>query len=100
MTLEQLQEIFGKEPATIYIYDGIVDDEPTVEITEAFATAAGTNLVDCVVSQFDSTWFVYTRNTVVEDDLFRLVITLPLPEPELPEIIEPIITEETAPDAS
>lgn len=94
MTPQLLQELFGTESGRVYAFDGSVPEgkEPVVEITEDFATAAGTNLVDAVVTNVGGAWVLYTRNTVVEDEKFRLVVELPLPEPELP-------IEET-PDAS
>jgi hypothetical protein len=95
MNPKTLQELFGNEIGRIYAFDGSIpqDENPQVHITEAFATAAGTNLVDCVVTQLSGAWLVYTRNTQVDSDTFRLCVELPLPEvveetPETP-------TEET-----
>jgi hypothetical protein len=98
MTSEQLQEIFGNEPARIYSFTGSVPEgsDPVAYITEEFATAAGTNLVDCVVTQLSGSRLVYTRNTEVTSATFRLVVELPLPEPEVVETpTESTPTEET-----
>jgi hypothetical protein len=87
MTPEKLQELFGTEVGRVYAYTGGVpnDTDPQVHITESFATAAGTNLIDCVVTNFGSGWVVYTRNTTVTNDEFMLLVELPLPEPEIVE---------------
>jgi len=87
MTPEKLQELFGTEVGRVYAYTGGVpnDTDPQVHITESFATAAGTNLIDCVVTNLGSGWLVYTRNTTVTNDEFMLLVELPLPEPEIEE---------------
>ena len=98
MDLQKLQELFGTEPGRIYAFVGSVPDgsDPVAYITEAFATAAGSNLVDCVVTQLFGNQLVYTRNTEVTSDTFVLVAELPLPEPEVVETpTEPTPTEET-----
>lgn len=104
MTPEQLQEIFGTEPARIYSFIGSAPEgsDSVTHITEAFATEAGTSLVDCVVTQLSGTWLIYTRNTTVDSDMFRLVVELPLPEPEVQEVpAEPETQpEEETPNAS
>jgi hypothetical protein len=85
----QLQEIFGTEPGRIYSFTGSVPEgsDPVEHITEEFATAAGSSLIDCVVTQLSGSRLVYTRNTEVTSDTFRLIVELPLPEPE-PEVVE------------
>lgn len=82
MNSEDLENLFGKEPAKIYIFTGKVElnAEPIEFITLDFARAAGTNLIDAVVSNLSGTWIVYTRNTTVEDQNFNLHLELPLPE--------------------
>lgn len=87
MNNEDLENLFGKEPAKIYIFTGEIDSgqEPVEYITLDFARAAGTNLIDAVVSNINGTWIVYTRNTTVEDENFRLHLELPLPEPVTPD---------------
>lgn len=87
MTPEKLQELFGTEVGRVYAFTGGIpnDTDPQVHITESFATAAGTNLIDCVVTNFGSGWLVYTRNTTVTSDEFMLLVELPLPEPEVVE---------------
>jgi hypothetical protein len=84
MTPEKLQELFGTEVGRVYSYTGATpeNEDPTEHITHAFATAAGTNLVDCVVTHFGSGWLVYTRNTTITNDEFMPLVELPLPEPE------------------
>jgi len=84
MTPEKLQELFGTEVGRVYSYTGATpeNEDPTEHITHAFATAAGTNLVDCVVTHFGSGWLVYTRHTTVTNEEFMLLVELPLPEPE------------------
>ncbi len=84
MNHDDLQNMFGKEPSKIYVFAGSVEDDqdPVEAITLDFSRAAGTNLVDAVVTKIDNTWMVYTRNTTVDDSNFSLYIELPLPEPE------------------
>lgn len=90
MTLEQLQELFGTEKGRVYSFTGGAPEgsDPNVHITEEFATAAGTNLVDCVITHFGGRWLVYTRNTEVTTSNFALLVELPLPVPEVEEVIE------------
>jgi hypothetical protein len=87
MTPEKLQELFGTEVGRVYSYTGGIPDntDPTEHITHSFAEAAGTNLVDCVVTHFGSGWLVYTRNITITNDEFMLLVELPLPEPEVVE---------------
>jgi hypothetical protein len=87
MTSTQLQEIFGSEVGRVYAFTDIVpeDSDPEVYITEAFATAAGSNLINCIVTHLFGTWLVYTKESEVTSDKFTLLVELPLPEPELPE---------------
>lgn len=87
MTPEKLQELFGTEVGRVYAYTGGTpeNEDPQEHITHAFATAAGTNLVDCVVTNFGSGWLVYTRNITVTNDEFMPLVELPLPEPEVEE---------------
>ena len=84
MDQNDLQNMFGKEPSKIYIFTGLIEDgkEPAEAITLDFARAAGTNLIDAVVTKINKTWVVYTRNTTVDDSNFSLYVELPLPEPE------------------
>jgi hypothetical protein len=85
MTKELLQQIFGNSPAKIYIYSGeLAESGSQVEnITHKFAEAAGTNLVSCVISVIQGTYFVYTRDDYnINSSNFDFVIDLPLPEPE------------------
>jgi hypothetical protein len=86
MDPQKLQELFGTEPSRIYEFNGSVPEgsDPVAHITEAFATAAGTNLINCTVTQLFGSWLVYTKETEVASDTFRLVAELPLPEPEAP----------------
>ena len=94
----KLQELFGTDRARVYEFTASVpeDSNPIAHITEAFATAAGTNLINCIVTEVSGNWLVYTKETEVTSDKFTLVVELPLPEPEpeVPEVpAEP--TEET-----
>ncbi len=84
MNQNDLQNMFGKDPSKIYVFAGSIEDDqdPVEAITLDFARAAGTNLIDAVVTKIDNTWMVYTRNTTVDDSNFSLYIELPLPEPE------------------
>lgn len=84
MNYNDLQNMFGKEPSKIYVFTGSIEDgkEPVEAITLDFARAAGTNLIDAVVTEINKTWVVYTRNTTVDDSNFSLYVELPLPEPE------------------
>ena len=93
----KLQELFGTEPARIYRFNSSVpeDSNPVAYITQEFATAAGTNLINCIVTQLFGNWLVYTKETQVTSDIFALVAELPLPEPEVPAEPEPQPEEET-----
>ncbi len=84
MNHDDLQNMFGKEPSKIYVFAGSIEDDqdPVEAITLDFARAAGTNLIDAVVTKINKTWIVYTRNTAVDDSNFSLYVELPLPEPE------------------
>ena len=99
MDLQKLQELFGTEPARIYTFTASVPENsnPVAHITEAFAIAAGTNLINCIVTEVRGNWLVYTRETEVTSDTFMLVGELPLPEPE-PEV--PTEPNEETPNAS
>ena len=93
MNLNELQNMFGTEIARIYVFSSTVPEnqEPVEYITLDFARAAGTNLIDAVVTEINNTWLVYTRNTTVDDSNFKLMVELPLPEPEVqqpPEVAE------------
>ena len=85
MDLQKLQELFGTQPARVYEFNDSVPEgsDPVAHITESFATAAGTNLINCIVTQVFGNWLVYTRETEVTSDIFGLVVELPLPEPEV-----------------
>ena len=99
MTPNQLQEIFGNEVGRVYEFTGSIPEgsDPDAYITEAFATAAGSNLINCIVTHIFGTWLVYTKESEVTSDKFTLVVELPLPEPEVPEVpAEP----ETQPEQS
>ena len=87
MNKEDLENLFGKDPARIYVFTGNLDldAEPVEFITLDFARAAGTNLIDAVVSNINGTWIVYTRNTTVDDQNFVLHLELPLPVPVIPD---------------
>ena len=86
MDPQKLQELFGTDPGRIYIFTESVPEgiDPVAHITEAFATAAGTNLINCTVTQIFGSWLVYTKETEVTSNTFGLVVELPLPEPEVP----------------
>jgi hypothetical protein len=97
MTHDLLQQLFGTEPAKVYVYAGeLVDGDSQVEnITLKFADAAGTNLVSCVVTQLKGTYFVYTKDDYnIEDSNFIFVVDLPLPLPPEP---DPVVVEEETP---
>ena len=92
MNLENLQGCFGKDPAKLYVFTGSVptDAQAVPYITEQFVSAAGTNLVSCVVSEIARTWLVYTKDTQDLGDRFRLLADFPLPEPEPEPEPEPV----------
>lgn len=94
MKPELLQQLFGIETAKVYIFDGSIPDDSnfTAYVTEEFAKAAGTNLINCIVSSVQGITVVYTQDNIqIEEGQFRLYIDLPLPEPlEVPEeVVEP-----------
>ena len=97
MTPAKLQELFGTESARVYEFTAEVpeDSNPIAHITEAFATAAGTNLINCIVTEVSGNWLVYTKETEVTSDKSTLVVELPLPEPEPEPEVPAVPTEET-----
>lgn len=102
MTPNQLQEIFGNDVGRVYEFTGIIteDSDPEVYITEAFATAVGSNLINCIVTRIFGSWLVYTKESEVTSDTFRLIVELPLPEPEVPEVPEVPAEPEAQPEQS
>lgn len=93
MIPKELQEVFGKDIAKVYEFTGSVPEakNPQVHITVQFATAINNFLVDCIVTQLQNKWYVYTTtpHSFSTGD-FTLVVELPLPEPEPePEVEEP-----------
>lgn len=96
MNKDLLQQLFGSEPAKIYVYVGeLVDGDSQVEnITHKFATAAGTNLISCVVTNLQGTNLVYTKEDYnINDENFIFFVDLPLP----PEPVREIVPDEPAP---
>ena len=91
MKPELLQQLFGKEVAKVYVFDGSIPEDSDFAsfVTEEFAKAAGTNLINCVVTTIQGTNLVYTHTDYeIEEGQFRFYIDLPLPEPEVvPEVI-------------
>ena len=86
MTPSVFEQLFGTAPAKVYEFRGSVDgiEDPDAYITELFATAVGTNLVECVITSLQSRWFVYTTQDLpVTGNDFVLVAVLPLPIPEI-----------------
>lgn len=85
MNLQKLEELFGTEPAKLYMFNDSVptDIDPVAHITEIFAVAAETNLINCVVTQIFGNWLVYTKESEITDDNFVLVCDFPLPQPEV-----------------
>lgn len=96
MDFQSLQNIFGTDPAKIYIFDGAIpqDNDPVEYITHQFVEDAGTNLITCVVTEIQGTLIVYTKEEHQLSDKFRLYVELPLPVPEI--VIPPV--EETPPE--
>lgn len=90
MKPELLEQLFGKETAKIYFFDGVIPEgeELSAFVTEEFAKAAGTNLINCVVTTIQESTLVYTHTDYgISDEKFRFYIDLPLPEPEVtPEV--------------
>lgn len=101
MTPMELQSVFGKVHAKVYKFMDLVPNGeiPEVYITVEFAEAISNNLVDCIVTELKSVWYVYTQtpHTLTESS-FSLVAELPLPEPELLETPEPEAVETPAPE--
>ena len=94
MKPELLQQLFGKETAKVYIFYGAIpeDSDFATFVTEEFAKAAGTNLINCIVSSVQGITVVYAQTDIqLEEGQFRFYIDLPLPEPEVvpEEIVEP-----------
>lgn len=97
MDFKILQDGFGTDPAKLYSFEGEIPDDsnPVEYITHQFVEDAGTNLIACVVSQFNGSWMVYTKDNFELGENFRLLTEFPLPEPEEPAEETP---EEPAPE--
>lgn len=94
MKPELLQQLFGKETAKVYIFDGTIPEDSTFSafVTEEFAKAAGTNLINCIVSSVQGITVVYAQTDILlGEGKFRFYVDLPLPEPEVvaEEIVDP-----------
>ena len=93
MNYRKIQEIFGNDPAKLYLFVGTVPSEssPSAHITEMFTAASGSNLSTSVVSNVQKNWTLYTKEDVdiSNDSNFRFLVEFTLPEPEPhPEIPE------------
>ena len=89
MTPSVFETLFGRARAKVYKFSNSVPTEhnASVYITEKFVEAAGTNLVDCVVTELQESYFVYTtQEHEINSDSFILVAELPVivPVPEIP----------------
>lgn len=81
MIPSEMEELFGKEIAKVYEFNGSVpeSDIPQVFITVKFAEAIGNNLLESTVTNANSRWFIYTKTPhVISSDMFVLVAELPL----------------------
>ena len=104
MNKEFFQSIFSQKMGYVYAYKGTVPEgeSPAHYITEQFAQAAGSNLVNTVVTELPNFGVTVIYNHADVDTIsspnFELITDLvpdPIPEPPvLPETPEP---EETTP---
>jgi citrate lyase synthetase len=103
MNKEFFQSIFSQKMGYVYRYTGTVPaGESTAHyITEQFAQAAGSNLVNTVVTELINFGIIVIYNYATEDTIsnsnFELITDLvPDPIPEPPVLLEPP-QEETPP---
>jgi hypothetical protein len=85
MIPEELQQVFGKDIAKVYEFTGTIPEaeNPQVHITVQFATAINNFLVDCIVTNLNNRWYIYTKTPhEFSAGDFVLSVELPLPEPE------------------
>ena len=104
MNKEFLQSIFGQKMGYVYHYKGTVPEGESIAhyITEQFAQAAGSNLVNTVVTELVNFGITVVYNYATEDTIsdsnFELITDLvPDPIPEPPVLPEPPAQEETTP---
>jgi len=105
MNKQFFQSIFNQKMGYVYAYKGTVPEgeSPAHYITAQFAQAAGSNLVNTVVSELSTFGITVIYNHAEENNInsanFELMTDLvpdPVPEPPvLPEAPEP---EETSPE--
>jgi hypothetical protein len=104
MNKEFFQKVFGQQMGYVYCYKGTVPEGESVAhyITEQFAQAAGSNLVNTVVTELPMFGITVIYNHSETNDIsnpnFELMTDLvpdPIPEPPvLPEVPAP---EDTPP---
>lgn len=87
MNNDIIKAFFGNNHSRIWKFKGSVSgDDHISQITEKFATAIGTNLVDCNVVRIAGSWYAHTKNMIdIDSDEFQHFIDLPLTEPEIEE---------------
>ena len=104
MNKQLFQSIFNQKMGYVYRYTGTVPDgeSPSHYITEQFAQAAGSNLVNTIVTELVNfgitVVYNYSTEDTISDSNFELITDLvPDPIPEPPVLPEPPAQEETTP---
>ena len=108
MNKEFFQSVFSQKMGYVYAYKGTVPEgqSPSHYITEQFAQAAGSNLVNTVVTELPNFGVTVIYNHAETDDIansnFELITDLvpdPIPEPPEPLVVPevPETPEETTP---
>lgn len=108
MNKEFFQSIFNQKMGYVYAYKGTVPDgeSPAHYITEQFAQAAGSNLVNTVVAELSNFGVTVIYNHAESDNIssanFQVITDLvpdPIPEPQVVEesVAEDAPSEETPP---
>jgi hypothetical protein len=105
MNKQFFQSIFNQKMGFVYAYKGTVPEgeSPAHYITAQFAQAAGSNLVNTVVSELPTfgvtVIYYHSEENNINSANFELITDLvPDPIPEPPVLPEPPAPEETSPE--
>jgi len=103
MNKEFFQQIFGRKMGYVYLFKGSVPPEESRDhyITDLFAQAAGSNLVNTVVAELPmfGITVIYNHsdtNTISSSNFEVITDLVPDPIPE-PPVIEEVAPEDTTP---
>ncbi len=80
MTPQILEQMFGKDSSKVFEYLDLVPEvnDPFEFITLKFAQVVGNNQIDCIVTNIQKRWLIYTKFDIeIDDQQFRLLAILP-----------------------